>query len=589
MRIVIMMLCLAAAAALAGLPQATMMPPPAAPQHFPSPQPAPAQRGPAAPWLGLEQLSPAERANARIHIEPGTTGADDAVREIERLWNSGDYDAALAQFHSLAGSFDLRNAFVGINWRTPVPAAMTDDWGPNVRIGNRDSVYCTAFDRNYVNGNLLVGLLRHAGTITYIDMNLSTDGGATWAETFDGNWSGVTPPSDLEGTCTGTYFFVTYPFPDLNQVACLKIDAANGQWIQFPSGTWADTVFLPAPATVTELAMCSAEEQWPGQRVYAFARTDGDSLLYAWTDGTGQPWNRYGTTINWCNGGMIDCTVNPGFTTSNWIWASWMYKRTADTLHPALAWMDDSTGTWHATWVSNLPTTVTYGTTSIAAWRDTVLMAYTHDGGGRFYTQAVVTYNAGAGWAYTNVPDTLANREVPDVTGTHGDGFALAHREYGADRAIMYTHAPYAAVPWTAQDSVSDHVPNWIERPRVQWVAPGVYGVAYLSWEASVYNSVWFNRTDWTGIAEQRPARPTLLGLRALSSENGVRLAFDNPAQGSVVLRVFDAAGRLAHRENLTLNAGPHTIGYSAPTAGIYFAQVEAAGKTATAKFFIAR
>jgi hypothetical protein len=400
---------------MAGLPQAVVMPAPEAPAHSQPAKPAASPRGPADPYVALEQLNPVERANARIHIEPGTTGAADALREIERLWNSGDHEAALTEFRNLAGRIDLRNTFVGINWRTPAPTLPTDDWGPNVRVGNRDSIYCTAFDRNSVNGNLLVGLLRHAGTQTYIDVNLSTDGGTTWTETFDGSWSGVTPPSDLDGACVGTAFLVAYIFPDLNQVACVKIDAATGQWIQFPGGDWVDTVFTPAPAQVTEISMCAAEEQWPGQRAYAFGRTDADSLLYAWTTGDGQPWNRYNTTIDWCNAGMIDCVVNTGYPPGgNWLWASWMYRRAGDTLHPAIAWMDEG-GTWHAVYIGNLPTQ-TYSTSSLAAWHDTVFMAYTHQLGGGFYTQALVTYNAGGTWYYTNVPDTGVSPEFPGAS-----------------------------------------------------------------------------------------------------------------------------------------------------------------------------
>ena len=590
MKTVTVLLCLAAATALAGLQSATTMSPPTAVIHRTTvTPPAVARTGPATPWVALERLTPAERANARILIEPGTPGAEDAVRAIERLWDSGDYDEALAQFRNLGGSFDLRNAFVGINWRTPIPTLETDDWGPNVRVGNRDSAYCTAFDRNSVNNNLLVAMLRQYGAETHLNFDLSTDGGTSWTETFDGNASGMTPPGDLEGTCTGAYFYVTYPVPDLNLIVCLKVDASNGQMVQFPSGAWADTVFQPTSDTVTEIAMCSAEEESPGQRVYAFARTARDSLLCAWADGTGQPWTRHGTNINWCTGGMIDCAVNTGYPSGgNWLWASFMYKRAADTLCPALAWMDDSTSTWHAAGVPE-PTTVSYGTSSLAAWHDTLLMAYTHELGTAFFTQGLVSYDGGAHFYVESIPDTLANRETPDVTGAHGDGFAVVHREYGSDHAIMYTHAGYDATSWSAQDTVSDHSPNNIERPRIQWVAPGVYGVIYVSSDTSAYNSVWFNRSDRIGIAERQSAKPTLFGLRAIPTEGGVRLAFNNPAAGKVRLRVFDAAGRLAHSQNRTLSAGRQMIDLGVTTTGIYFAQLKICGKTTTAKFFIAR
>jgi hypothetical protein len=588
MRTLIVLLGLITAVAVAGLQPVALIPPPKIVTHRTAARQW-ARTGAATPWVALERLTPAERANARIHIEPGTPGVEDAVRAIERPWNSGDYDEALAQFRNLGGSHDLRNAFVGINWRTPIPTLVTEDWGPNVRVGNRDSVYCMAFDCNSVNNNLLVALLRRYGAVTHLNFELSTDGGTSWTETFDGNASGMTPPGYLEAVCTGAHFYVTYPVPDLNIVVCLKVDASNGQMVQFPSGAWADTVFRPAPDTITEIAMCSAEEEWPGQRVCAFARTTRDSLLYAWADSTGQPWTRDGTNVNWCTGGMIDCAVNTGYPSGgNWLWASFMYKRAADTLCPALAWMDDSTGTWHAAGMPE-PTTVISGTSSLAAWHDTLLMAYTHELGTAFFTQGLVSYDGGAHFSVKSIPDTLANRETPDVTGAHGDGFAVVHREYGSDHAIMYTHAGYAATNWSAQETVSNHAPDNNERPRIQWIAPGVYGVAYVSSDTSDYNSVWFNRSDWNGVAERQSAKPTLFGLHALPTEGGVRLAFNNPAAGKVRLRVLDATGRLAHDENLTLTAGQHTLSFAGTPAGIYFARLDAAGRIATAKFFIAR
>ena len=506
---------------------------------------------------------------------------------IEQLWNSGQNDAALARFRDIGRVADPSGQFVGVNWRRPVPTAGTADWGPNVRVGNQDSVFCTAFDRCYDNGNLLVGTLRHNGANTNINVNLSTDGGTTWTETFDG--SSTSSPTDLEGVCCGASFFLTYPFPATNMVICLKFDAANGQRIQFPSGAWADTVFATAPAQVTELAMSSADELLPGLRVYTFARTDGDSLLYAWSDGTGQPWSRVSTTVDWCNGGMIDCGYNPGYATGNWLWASFMYKRTADMLHPAFAYIDDTSSSWHANWISNLPTTMNPAVTSLAAWHDTILIAYTHRGGGQFYTRALVSNNGGAGWFYTNVPDALVYRELPDVTGTHGEGFALVHREYGLDRAIMYTHSGYDATSWTPQDSVSDHSPNWTEHPRVQWVASGTYGVVYLVWDTLTHNSVWFNRTDWSGIAEKRPVQPIRFGLQAQALPGGTRLAFTNPVAGNVQLRVFDATGRMVESRQTFLGVGAQTLGFSTSIAGVHFAEVEAAGRASVAKFFVSR
>ncbi|HDQ99896.1 MAG TPA: hypothetical protein ENN51_06400 [candidate division WOR-3 bacterium] len=63
-------------------------------------------------------MSPAERANAVIDLER----EEPLARDIEHLWNTGNYDRALELFPTLAPQE------VGINWREPIPAPEAD-WG----------------------------------------------------------------------------------------------------------------------------------------------------------------------------------------------------------------------------------------------------------------------------------------------------------------------------------------------------------------------------------------------------------------------------------------------------------------------------
>ena len=109
------------------------------------------------------------------------------------------------------------------------------------------------------------------------------------------------------------------------------------------------------------------------------------------------------------------------------------------------------------------------------------------------------------------------------------------------------------------------------------------------SWDPAAYNSVWFSRSDWTGIAEKRPVQPTRFGLQAQAVPGGTRLAFNNPVAGNVQLRVFDAAGRMVESRRTFLGVGAQTLGFSSSTAGIYFAELEASGRTSVAKFFVSK
>jgi hypothetical protein len=61
------------------------------------------------------------------------------------------------------------------------------------------------------------------------------------------------------------------------------------------------------------------------------------------------------------------------------------------------------------------------------------------------------------------------------------------------------------------------------------------------------------------------------------------------PRNSRVQLRVFDAAGRMVETRQAFLGVGAQTPGFSSPTAGIYFAELEAAGRTSVAKFFVSQ
>jgi len=168
----------------------------------------------------------------------------------------------------------------------------------------------------------------------------------------------------------------------------------------------------------------------------------------------------------------------------------------------------------------------------------------------------------------------------------------------GGDTSNSYWLWSSATNPfaWNGQRLVNDSgaMVAWIDLASRLVYSPGapVGGAGEVYARAGAYyldHGLYFNAPWPMGIAEQQSARPALFGLRATQTGNGVRLAFDNPAAGKVSLRVFDAAGRRARSEELTLSAGQHTLDFDGTSAGIYFAQLQAAGRTATAKFVLAR
>jgi hypothetical protein len=543
---------------------------------------------------GLERLSPAERANAAIQLDLGSSASPVADREakaIEVLWNSGDCDAAIARLRGLPNYTDPTKVFVGINWRTPIPGPPGADWGHNIQIGGRDSIVHIIFDRHNTTGALFVALISDSAAQTWIYVNRSADNGLTWGEAFAGYW--ITPDALLAcaGGCSGNHFYLYHTqrgLPDLIRV--FRFLGTTGAWVAFRSGCFSDTAYQSAlpDDSIREVAFTSSDDRSPGWRIYAFGATKSRKLALAYSDSFAQPWNQAATNVDWCDGGLSACCND--LWSSNVIFAGWRYQENPGVVYPSVgSW--DTSGAFVA-YSLNVPSP-SMPNTSIAAYHDTVVMAYEHSTGSYFYTRELVSYDNAANWFWWMIPDdSAALRENVNITGRHGGGFSAVYRERGGPdgRDVMYTHSPSAdAYSWSTPDTVSDWRPHDYEPPRVQWLGPDLYGVVYLKGSDAPGYTVWFNRSDFPAIAERPESRPALFDLRAVPGCGSVRFRFNNPARGKVNLSIFDASGRLVRREQPELSAGRQELTYAGATSGIYFAALGIARATAQTKFFFVK
>ncbi len=544
-------------------------------------------------WTHLEELTREERTNARISLDLGLA-SHEALQEagaIEELWNSGRFADALERLHKIGRFHDPCDVFVGISWRVPIPTKVGTDWGDNVRIGNHDSLYTFSWDKlNGRNSTAFCVGMRRTGASRYIEVYMTTDGGTSWTETYT-NSLGSDHRPDVGSCCFGNYFYVCYsrhPHACLGRI--MRFSKTTGNQAHLGNGSFFATIFLADTLTrdtIYEMEICSSDDEHSGSRLYCFGRTRSGKLMYAWSDSNAYDWYTVTPNVNHCHEGL-DCAYNDGFGNA-FVWASWMYHQNDSSYYPAVAWRDS---VWHASYI-NIRSRNTWSITGMAAYEDTIFIAYTHNSGPRRYGQFVVTYDAGATWYYGPMPDTTVNRENPSATGRHGLGLATAWREYGpvTDRHVTYFHAGMQAVGWQGPDTISDYRPSSAIRPQVEFVSPsGIYGMAYIKWHDTPNPySLWFNRSDWTGLAESGPRIPARFGLRALRNPDGVNLAFANPARGPVQLRIFDPAGRLVYSQTRVMSQGPRTIPYTGSVSGVYFATLDIGTSTSTAKFTLTR
>lgn len=544
-------------------------------------------------WEPLEQMSPAERANAEIWLEPGpgaVVTAREEAREISRLWNCGSFEEALKRMRGLHRFADPRRVTVAFSWRTPVETESETDWGPDIRIGSRDSMFGCMFDRS-ATGYLFASFPRRGLSQTFIFNYRSTDNGNTWYEMSGVYWGVVDFLEAWSAACHGGYYQVSWVNGvPANRCWAGRVSTTTGQWVLFPGDSLAVIPFESASGdSFRELAACTGEDVSAGGRIYLFGRTKNRLLYYAYTDSSCRAWRLRSTGVNYCDDGL-DCTYNQGGD-SNYLWVSWVRNFDNDSAKLGFGWRSIGDTLFHRSWFGNVYTAPSgyYIPTSITAYNDTIQMGFIHRSTRQ--VRHVYSYTAGPPWYQGQLSDSGSHRDQVEVTGRRGGGFAVGYRHYGPDeyRYVMFRHAPMVRGPYTEPDTVSEHRPLPSSRIRIENLGSGQYGVVWVNWDDRTYRAAWFDRGVLTGIEEPRLPQPLTLGLEALTVRGGVRLAFDNPAQGPVRVRMLDLAGRVVLSREEQMPAARQTIDIAPGASGVYFAMVEAAGEHASTRFAFAR
>lgn len=592
MKLAVLVLIVFAAAAVAAEPRSVTVvpvaatglraasPPLASPVCTPTPR-----IDPAALWQPLVRLSPQERANAELMV--AATAPD--VKEAVAKWNRGEYDAAIALLQHWAEQADLRHVYVGFNWRVPI-RSLGAEWGANVRVGTRDSAVRIAFDRNNSTGNLMVASACMDSSNTNLVVDLSTNGGSTWAETHFGYWTGEQLVSDLEMIGSGGFEYMAYLHNSSPESAyCLRFDAVTGAWVSMPDSALYKVILhtsLPND-TLDDIAITSSDDQLPGIEIVAVGGTRQHMVEAGYTYDQGANWGRYTALPYPFYWGGLDYCYNryDSLNRSRYVMFSCLYDDGSE-YHLGYAYYDS---TWHGFYI--VTPTSSFGSTwtsGIAAWKDTVVIAFPHVTATGTAVRCYYSYDAlfTVGYSY-DLTDSAETRENLACYGRHGDGVGVAWRDYsGGGRWVGYRRGDYTGTNWTTLDTVSDYRPNWIDPARVQRVSPGVHGVCYISWDSPGYGGIWFNRSDWTsGIAGPTPERVVPTGLVAAAHRGGARLSFVNPAAGPVGLKVYDATGRLVIDRTEQLRPGAQTLDCVVPASGSYIAVLKTPAVTATTKF----
>jgi len=450
-------------------------------------------------WQGLEVLDLSEKQNCLLQLEGRDildSDAEASIENVEALWNSGDYAAAVNDLKLLETEGLVLSA--GLAWKTPKPVE-NPEWVSDVRIGTRKDIKETQLDSDAQTENLFA-VLRYVDTTSgnhYWSVNISTDGGQTWQETY--TWYGTYEIKDAGASVVGAYLFVGY-------VAGTTFDAGRIRRFAVSTGN-VDSAYgyktvFDKNIAIKEIVLLSNADDYDN-RIYFAAILANYSLVYFWDDTAAASWTEEATGIIDAWEGL-DATWNENLPTGYYSYFSYLgYVIGGAELTNPVVVVRHKTGAWERIQVLS-DHTGSHGTTSVSAYEDTVICAYEHvftEGSGIRYN---VSYNGGGSWSYGLwAPAAGQNFYFPDVTCRGGEGSAIVYdEEAGAFDPVWFRYRDhYSGGPWDAevtQFNDKDAATAWPN--TIEWIPPNsgstyAYGAIYISWDPDS-GTPYFDRSD---------------------------------------------------------------------------------------------
>ncbi len=464
---------------------------------------------PLALWEQLASLGEAQRANAEIEIELGSAACDadrDAAAKIANLWNSGDYDAAIAELRAMEeAGIPLA---MGITWIEPL--ALGDLRMADTRIGGtRTDAQTMNLDFDALTGNVFA-VVRWGSTTgdSAWTMNTSEDGGLTWSESYA--YSSSVGLIDVDCTVVSNYVYVAYVAGNAQDEARLRRCLASTGAIDGSFGY--QTVFDAGANTVEEVALASNADDF-NNRIYYAAIQSNDVLRYAYDVGSD------GTTFI----EQSPAGANPEYGLD----MTWDNNRSAcaEFLYVSYAGNDGDIhvlGHGEANWTDWAveADAGSFRTTAISAYEDTIICAFEYPyvyGTGIRYR---ISYDCGDTWAPGTlaIPDgtTVFGYFEPDVDARDGHGTAIIYQAEAGEIDPMYyrTRAGFAPGAWsdpalfndydvyTGSDTALAHLPPLAGESFS-------HGALYLSLDPD-FRTPYFDRPQASGVACDDTTPPTV-------------------------------------------------------------------------------
>jgi len=507
----------------------------------------------------LENLTLEERNNAIIQLEYDERVRNEA-ESIEALWNSGKYDEAIIL---MKNSQQLQDVGIGIAWKTPIKTSVK--WGDDVLISSYDSVQVVDMDIDNATGNLFAVIVFPSGTYTNWTVNISSDTGRTWSQTYI--WGSSAVLADC--AVLGNFLYVAYTTTGgVGRIRRFNtsdgsVDTGYGYHTVIDEGTDLRDIVLTS----------DADHSTPHYLLY-FAIMDNDSLRLYWSDTAATTWTTFNPPVGNASRGLDACVTSISTSPYRIMWASFI--GTDNKVYTVGGW-----STWNVYGPHDTTGTSSSLVTSIGAYGDTVIVVFPQTlSSDSNYVKYRIRYTEGGTWFYGYLygPSTSSSY-VNDVTARLGDGISVVYQTSGSSAEAYYRHRSYANPSWSSPINVADSIVRYNVKPSIERVGSEIYGILYVNYPEQV---VLFDRSDWVvGIGEEEEENTGLyLSTIGPGIFNGqVALTYSLPINQRISLDIYDFSGR--HIKTLVRGpkeAGKHSVvwrgdredGRAAPS-GIYF------------------
>jgi hypothetical protein len=539
-----------------------------------------------APISALARLDLAERLNVLIDVELPSRASELAralAREAGSLWNSRQFEEALARLRELHGLPEGAAMAIGQSYRTPLTSPLTKTTDGSVRVGSRDSVDQCELVRHKTSGYLLaVQRGSGDGVDSWWSITHSTDDGATWAETF--RWSGGTSDIayDITAAIVGDYCYIGY-LNDSTDFRLRRVRTADGAYEAFAGGSSYKTLYgVTSPNSLVDIAVTSNHFYF-NNRLYYAAITEENYLHVAVISNPDSSAISVELTtgVNDASHGL-SMTYNSGHT---FIWIAyittdgWLRIDTVSTFA-------SSAGFGHATtWIYGSPGP---DFTSIGAHTDTILCAVDGQDTGPGATHAMYIINYGGGrtnWLRGSfVGDTTSLRsESPTVCLDDNGGMGAIYRYYTSPRTGLFSWRGYPSGTWKTPVVYTDYEPLY-NQPGIIYLGEGRYGILYMEWHPSngahiAYFKVVDRTTDVPESAPGVPSEYTLSQNYPNPFNPSTEIQYNLPKESKLTLAVYNLLGeQVARLVDAVQPAGSYNVTWSAVgrPSGVYFYRLQA-------------